>query len=435
MYYINIILFSALVIPYTAIYIKRNKLTPVSTFLVMEMSMFYGICFYRGNTSIKGNSEVGIKLETIYVVALFFFILGVEFAKRVKMSKGVSRATSWGNGTDDYFVDKPLNSTQRLIMWAMIAVSIAACLYLLSKAGTNLLLRALQDLIRNDSNTNRDERMSFGSVPGIGYIYQFRVVILPLLTTYVVFAEKRLPVFFRYALLVLMVFFILCTGQRNAFVFYCAILFFYYVFMKKTYGITLVSRKMIIIGVSVAFGLLLIMTVANGRVAESDNIFSAAVSSIVDRVFFVNQGSALTCFGYIETQDTVWGYDWLQMLRQILPGKIDYLPVDNISYMIEYGTDAGTNPPCLWGSAWYNFYIIGVTIYPFIIGIFYQRLYMKAKNTMYKNRMYILLYVALCVYLGIWTYGTPMTLFNQGVITVLLMRWLICKFPCRKTKL
>ena len=100
MYYINIILFSALVIPYTAIYIKRNKLTPVSTFLVMEMSMFYGICFYRGNTSLKGTSEVGIKLETIYVVALFFFILGGEFAKRVKMSKGVSRATSWGNGTD-----------------------------------------------------------------------------------------------------------------------------------------------------------------------------------------------------------------------------------------------------------------------------------------------------------------------------------------------
>lgn len=435
MYYINIILFSVLVIPYTALYIKHNKLTPVSTFLIMEISMFYGICFYRGNTSVKGNSPVGVKLETIYVVALLFFIIGVEFAKHLKLNKPKGVAPSWGGKESAFFVDRPLNSTQRLIVWGMIIVSILACLYLLRKAGANLLLRALQDLLKDDNNVYRDERMAFGSIPGIGYIYQFRVIILPILTTYVVFAEKKLPSLLKCLLFVFMVFCILCTGQRNAFVFYCAILLFYYIFMKKQYGIEIISPRMVVVGAVAAFGLLAIMTVANGRVADSDNKLLAIISSIADRILFVNQGSALTAFSYIDTQETVWGYDWLQMLKQILPGKIDYMPVDNISYYIEYGTYAGTNPPCLWGSAWYNFNILGVTFYPFFIGLFYQKLYMKAKCKLFKNRMYILLYVALCVYLGIWVYGTPMTLFNQGVITVLLIRWLVCELPCRHKRL
>ena len=144
-----------------------------------------------------------------------------------------------------------------------------------------------------------------------------------------------------------------------------------------------------------------------------------------EELFEVNQGSAITAFRYIDSQDTVWGYDWLKMLEQILPGKSNYLPVDNISYYMDYGTYSGTNPPCLWGSAWYNFSFIGITVYPFIIGLSFQKIYKTLLNTKYKDRFYILIYSALCVYLGIWVYGTPMSLFNHGIITLLILRWLI----------
>ena len=45
-YILNIILFSLIVIPYTVLYFRKYRFTPVSVFLIMQMTMFYGICLF-----------------------------------------------------------------------------------------------------------------------------------------------------------------------------------------------------------------------------------------------------------------------------------------------------------------------------------------------------------------------------------------------------
>lgn len=424
-YYINIALFSVITIPYLVFYFKKYGLTPVTTFLAMEMSMFYGICTFSSAKSV-GTSPEAIKLESIYVVAIVFFILGVEISKRFYMEK--NGPLKLYDNSPQAFRDTELNHDQLLTVWIIIGVSVLFCLYLFIFGGVNVFIKAVRDFIRGDLSTYKEERAAYGSVAGAGYIYQFRVVLLPLTATYVTFAAvKRNSRLITIPLFLFMIACILGTGQRNAFVFYALIVLLYYLFLKKKYGIHVFRKSQVIVLGVVGVLLLALMTIGNGRVQQSGNQFFGALDSIWKRIFDSNQGSAITAFRYINNQKTVWGYDWLRMLEQILPGKSDYLPVDNISYHMDYGNYSGTNPPCLWGSAWYNFNFIGVTVYPLLIGICYHNLYKSFVRQQNKDRFYCLIYVGICVYLGIWTYGTPVSLFNHGIITLFILRWILYK--------
>ena len=414
MYLFNLIAYSFIVIPYTIYYLRKYRLTPVSAFLIMQMTFFYGICF-----SELGQTETIVKLGTIYVSANACFILGTLLSGALGKRKAVTLA--------DSFTDKEDSDLQRFMIWFIAIVSVAICAYLFISSGVNVFVESIKSFISGTNENLQGDRTEFRNVSGMGYIYQFRVILLPLLATYLaLFSKKKLAKLITVPLMVLMVIFVLGTGQRNAFVFYCLIVVLALYHFRREYEIELLTKSQLVALGSVALLFLVALTISNGRVSDdSDNMIVGALESLYDRVFSVNQGSAITAFRYIDSQETVWGYDWWEMLKQALPGESDYLPVDNIAYYMDYGTYKGTNPPCLWGSAWYNFSYIGVTFFPFIMGVIYHNIYKHYTEKENKGRMYVLLYVALCVYLGIWSYGTPMTLINNGVITVLLLRFIL----------
>lgn len=421
MFEINIILYSIIVIPYTIIYIKKYRLTPVSVFLVMEISYFYGICFAP-----KGTLPVAIKLETIYVVAMACFILGVEFGKRVVVKRNRQHLLGYDIRDCGSFTDSELSNNQWIAIWSVMIVAVMACAYLFAAGGVNVFLRSLMDFFSGNSTTYKRERASYFGVSGMGYIYQFRAILLPILTVYVCFCDKKkLPKFVSIPLMILMVIFLLGTGQRNAFVFFCMVILMYAVTMRYQYGISTFSRSQIIVFGGAALLFLVALTISNGRVEGDGNQVAGALQSLVDRVFSVNQRTAITAFTYIDTQPTCWGYDWLMTMRDILPGKSGYLTVSRITYYISYGTYNGTGDPCIWGSAWYNFHIIGITLFPFLLGIAYHHVYRTMITKRDKNRLYMLIYSGLSVYLGLWIYGTPMNLFNIGVVALFILRWLI----------
>lgn len=421
MFETNIIIYSILVIPYTILYIKKYKLTPVSVFLVMEISYFYGICFAP-----KGQLPVSIKLETIYVIAMACYILGVEFGKRVVIKKSRNRYLQSEISITGSFTDSELSKNQLIAIWGVIIVAVLACAYLFAAGGVNVFLRSLVDFFSGSSATYKRERASYFGVSGMGYIYQFRAILLPILTVYVCFCDKKkLPKIIAIPLMILMVLFLLGTGQRNAFVFFCLVVLMYAVTMRYRYGISTFSRGQIIVFGCAALLFLVTLTISNGRVESDGNQVAGALQSLVDRVFSVNQKTAITAFTYIDTQPTCWGYDWFMTLRDILPGKSGYLTVSRITYYISYGTYNGTGDPCIWGSAWYNFHILGITMFPFLLGIAYHHVYRTMVSKKDKNRLYMMIYSGLSVYFGLWIYGTPMNLFNIGVVALFILRWLI----------
>lgn len=388
----------------------------------MEMLFFYGIC-----AAPKGRSANAVELETFYVVACVCYIIGIEFGKKVN-------TTGLSPFHGSYLNSEP-NSVQMFVIWAIIAVSIFLCTYLFVAGGMNVFVQSLRDFVSGDSGVYSKQRAKFFGVKGQGYIYQFRVVLLPLLATFTLIGTKKTKSrLLAIALYFLMVVFLLGTGQRNAFVFYCLIVLLYVVAVKMDLNERIMSRFMVVFLGGVALLFLIVLTISNGRVSTGENPITGAIKSIVERILLVNQKTAIAAYNYIKTQPIVWGYDWWMMLLDILPGQTGYMSVDRIVFYYAYGSYNGTGPPCIWASAWYNFGVLGITIFPFLMGVIYHNAYRKMMRTPNKNKLYILLYVALCVYMGLWTYGTPMTLFNNGVVTVLLLRWLLFTFIPRITR-
>lgn len=413
MFVFNIFLFSIIVIPYAVLYIRRYKLTPVSIFLIMEMSYFYGIC-----AAPRGRDDVAVKLETLYVVANACFILGVEFWKHVKIG---DRPT-----IEKPFVDGDITLNQRITIWVIVGVSVLLCTYFFASSGINVFYRSLVNFF-NDSNENlKNERAGFFSVRGVGYIYQFRAVLLPILAFFIAFVDKhKAPLVLRIGLFALMVLFLLGTGQRNAFVFVSFVFILYSILLHTHYRIKIMSRIQTYLFIAAGVLFLVILTISNGRVASGEGQVGNALVSLLDRVFQVNQRTAINAFSYIDTQPCSWGYDWLMTMKDILPGKSGYMTVSRITFYLAYGNYNGTGDPCLWGSAWYNFSILGVTLFPFLLGCCYHNAYKTMLKKENKDRLYLLLYVAICVYLGLWNYGTPMNLLNYGAVACFLLRWIL----------
>lgn len=397
---------------------KRYRFTPPLVFVGMQLLMFIGI-----RTAPQANSAWGIKLTYIYFFTLIFFIIGVIFSNA--LHKKHSLKTHKTNKIIESVNDKGIpTKSQYFIIIGLVVLSILLCTWFYAQSGGNLLIKSIKDFFSSTEVNYSNERRQFFGISGTGYIYQFRVVILPILNIFLVFGQPRKN-YKKFGIIItpLTLLFLLGTGQRNAFVFMLLFLFVY-IFVLKTEFRQQINYNLLVVLVSFSIFFLIVLTISNGRVSEEDNLIIGALESLLDRITGVNSRTALSAFKYIDTQPTVWGYDWLMMLADILPGKSGYLSVDRIVYYLSYGTYNGTGPPCIWGSAWYNWSYFGATLFPLILGIIYQNIYYIFKRRDH-TKLNSLIYIALVVYFGIWFCGSPMVLFNNGVVTILILSFIL----------
>ena len=373
---IFIVLYFFIAIPFLISYYKKHKSSPVLFFVMMQVVMFTGII-----TAPQAKSENGNLLITFYVLALFFYILGVSFSTLIYEKRNSVSFHSSSSGNLNLLEAVAIRKKQYYVIFFLIIISVLACLWFYAKAGMNLFVLASLNFFTDNLTVFRDERFSFFDIQGVGYIYQLRTVILPAFNLFLLFGEPvRKYRRWGWYLFPISLIFLLGTGQRNAFVFLMAFLIVYLILLNKNNLYRVNPRKLLLFGLAAVF-FLIVMTVANGRVSdESSSVFVGALWSIFERIFSINSKSALAAFDYIQTQPTVWGYDWMMMLADILPGKTNYLSVDRIVYYIAYGNYSGSGPPCIWGSAWYNWSYFGVTVFPFLLGFFYQQVYFYFKN-------------------------------------------------------
>lgn len=418
------VLYILIAIYFLLTHYKKYSITPSLIFIAMQLVMFLGII-----TAPDALEKYGEHLILIYFSSLIFFIFGIHSVKsQIAINNKNSSLLSKHINNDN------LSNYQKQMIYFLIIVSILFCFYFYMSAGVNLFIESLIDFINGRINVYRNERLSFFSISGVGYIYQFRTIILPVLNIFLVIGQRRKYTRIGLTILPLTLIFILGTGQRNAFVFFLLFIFFYIKLLGNNLNIQ-INKKYLVIFYSLSLLFLIILTISNGRVnSENNSQVNGAIQSLADRTFGVNSKTALFAFKYIETQPTVWGYDWLMMLADILPGKSGYLSVDRIVNYLAYGTYDGTGPPCIWGSAWYNWSIFGATLFPFILGILYQNVYI-AFSRIVNSKLSILIYAALCTYMGIWFCGSPMVLFNNGVITLLIMNLLLMKLDIKKGKI
>lgn len=394
------VLYYAICITYGILILKKQFISLPLIFIVSQFIMFSGILIL-----VDESEKSDVYLVWIYLIALVSFICGVQLSRKmhpVKMSD------------IKYINDSSNTKKQQLYIGIIIIISILACIYLFVSAGNNIFVNIMQAFLSSETNINVTEnRLSMYSVAGVGYIYQFRVILLPVLTAYLISFSKNKKLGF--ILFPFMIIFLLGTGQRGGFVTFGLMWMLTLVLCNK-YG-SQFSIKKIICVCAIIFALFAIMTIANGRVTtDNQNVLNA----MLERFTNDNQLTAVQAFKYIYKQPTQYGNDWFMMIKDLLPGKNSYLPVSNRVFDMMYGSTRGTAPPCIWGSTYYNWGIIGIMIFPFILGFSYQTLFKRFVNYPI-TPLRLLIYSSMFIVLGTWIADAPVVLFNQGFVTLCIL--------------
>lgn len=387
----------------------KYKVCPELLWCACQFFMFFGITHF-----INLNYKSDELLLVLYLIALLCFIVSSSITRKVsKPQKTISTERR---------VD--LFKSRKIYVWIIMIVSILLCGRFFARGGGNVFINGVRALISGTNYSTKYSRMGLLSVSGVGYVYQLRVIVFPLLVLYYIMINRFN--FLSIVLTILMLIFLVGTGQRGGLFSFVAIVLIsiYYMYGKKDEegnnkkhnSFALYSGVFIVSG-----ALFTISTILNGRVSEGGTVFSAILKRFVED----NQSSAVEGFRYISNQPIQYGKDWIMQLIDILPGQNGYVSLDTRLFAyINGGSTAGTSPACIWGSAYYNFGILGVVLLSVILGIAVTNLHTKYSKR-YNDECNIVIYSAEQFLLAYWVAAGPIVLFNSGFVSVLILSYIM----------
>lgn len=385
---------------------RSERFSCATIFVVLQLVFFLGLVNLADFAY-----EADRTLMLIYFVALLMFFFGHEL---YRYCRPLPNEHARSDGELCQF------QVERVAILSVISLAVLTLFF--ARSGGNVFLQALRGLFSESIDNLTDQRLAFNAQSGVGYIYQIRVYIFPVLLLMLAYSGKQGLKRLSIILFPLMLLFILGTGQRAGFV-YCiaawAISLLYFADFefadKKKVHAAVMALALF------ALSVFSVLTVANGR----DQISGGIAQALLDRLSSDNQETALMAFRYlIYDSPTQWGNDWLYSLADILPGKNDYIAVAYRVFNIMYGSMRGTAPECMWGSVYYNWSWYGIIIVPFLLGIVHSWLYSRFVSYPV-NRIRILLYSFIFLNLGTWSAGGPVSLFNNGVAALGLLGFVL----------
>ena len=369
---------------------KTNKLNPLYVWTILQITMYSGTFFIT-------NKSNDIESYHFYLYSLFILCSNIT-----AIFYSISKKRKF------HFT---IRDTDVRFLKNTFYISIIAVLFYFYLVGENLFVSSIKNIIiTNDALTDvKDRRFAFysaGKYVAPGFFNLFKNFLLPASFFSLILFDmtKRIKLSFLRKTIYWCIFLILIlgTGQRGAFIMSFVFAFAIAILlmdekMKNNFFIKLSTIATLFFTVSTIF------LARNTDVTFSDfNYFSVLSESIINRFLFVNQYSGLDTFKYITENEVIqWGYDWLMMLDQFMPGRSSYLPLDNKSFNYVYGNFRGTNPPSLMVSSYYNFGVIGVILTPVFFVIICNKVFkyfQENSNNYIDYLVYILIYFAL----GTW---------------------------------
>jgi oligosaccharide repeat unit polymerase len=317
-------------------------------------------------------------------------------------------------------------------MWILIVVSILVCAAYYAAVGYNVLTQGLSNAVSGadeDVATLRLDAYAGTSYLFPGYVNQFRNVLLPGLTVVVaisMFRDRRLfrwPVSIGLAVLALI--YMLGTGQRGAFVTFAIVIVVFIYYANRA-----AFRRWVPILVIVTVPLFMLSTVALGRardeLAAANGLgeqIAVLFNQIVFRALGSNQLSSLVGFRYIYELPTQNGAEWWHALVGLLPG-VSGSDLSNQIFAQLYGSTRGTAPVSIWGSAYYNFGLVGTLLIAGIIALVLHLLTVKVSSIESTNSLQLIGIAGVFTTVGMWAAGDPTYLFNAGIVVyIFLWAW------------
>ena len=412
-------------------------LNPAVLFLISQAIMFMGTV-----PMIEAGSDADHKYLLILFIAMIFTCFGIGYACFLQPVPKEENLR---------WFDSPLTGIEtgprlELVVYSIIIGSIVIAFLYYNAVGYNLFIVALGNLLTGGANQANDigtMRLEFYADPdnyfAPGYVNQFKNLLLPCLLAFVAarrcYSRSRLDLITLIIAVPLCLAFLLGTGQRFPIVMACgcAGVYLFYSVPKRLSKRILVTLSLF----AIIFFLAGTLILGRGGESESGGSLSVLASDAASRFTGGNQDTGLVGFRFIQRRPITWGMDYyyrIARIIRILPGgKRDLMMIDNEVYAFQYGTPRGTAPMHIWGESWYNFGWLGVTVMPFGLGFLYQRVFTRMIRGP-KTLGRLLVYVYGSVLLGTWATAGPDYLLNNGLITVLILSFLLRHFALQPTR-
>ena len=382
--------------------IRREGLSPVLFWIIFQMIMFCGLVNLADYDTFPDKM-----LLFIHFIGLYSFIGGNALHRIQHRKINLSHVELC------HFNESSLFQVKCAVI---ICLSFIACIYLYSQS-TNVINILITSIFKGSGIVSIERaRYAFTQVSGNGYIYQFRVVLLPLINMFFLLSMEKKYKLLGYVLAPITAYFVLGTGQRGAavelFVIFCVNI----ILLKNLSN----YKTPKIFYIVTAFGIIMfaLLTIANGRTQISGNLLLATL----DRIFKDNQFTAIIGFRYIYQQPLSWGYDWFMRLISLLPGNNSYLALDSIINSIIYGGYGGTCPPSFIGSVYYNWGGVGTCLFLIFWGYFYQHITFLFYKRERVAPFDVTCYSFIVIKLGCWIAGDISGFFNNGTFAVLCLQ-------------
>lgn len=327
-----------------------------------------------------------------------------------------------------------------LIPSGLIVVSVVVGAAYFAAVGYNVFLQGVQEFGSAADTNYQDMRLgSYNSDKNLnpGYVNQFKNTILPAVSMFIIAALYRYVAPSRNlitaGLVVLNLVMLAGTGQRGALVLalLAAIIFIYHIRKSKS------LKWLVPVVLGSALPLVFLTYLLGRNAAEVQTATTlpgkawAVTQNFLERILRVQQESGISVFRFIYERPIANGTEWVQAVLGVLPGHPGTsLPREAFEWL--YGTDRGTATPSIWGSAYYNFGLVGVVVMAVVIGIICQLTTRKFYEAQFVNSWDIACYSMFAATFGAWVAGGPEYVLNAGPVTVVLL-WMLGRFfPVRE---
>ncbi len=422
-----ILLVSIISLFYAIIWCRQGFSNPLFLYLLFNLINFYGTLPLL---------DLGEPADLAHFRILYFGIFSIIFGGLLGAYIFNLDDKTILNWTNKNIVVESGFSTD-FVLYSIVAVSIVVGSLYYYSVGYNIILLGIMNLAGYGPDIESVSTLRLASYNQFvggkyfypGYVNQFKNTLFPICLGFLVLRSHFLgrsihP--FHIVLSIICVVFLLGTGQRGAFVIASLMVgLSYFVIADKK------ERKKIM-----GFGSLFVLffffisSFIIGRNESDgegvgDNIKGLGVAT-VERITSANQNGAAVGFReLIYHRPIQWGKEWGQDILGVLPGHSGSSLSGEVGKIL-WGGDGkrGTAPPSNWTSIYHNFGYLGVISLPIIISFLLSFL-RKRYYTGEKALLRTICYFSNFVLLASWISGSPLRLFNVGMVAVIVLYYLI----------
>lgn len=406
--YILIFLYAALSACGLLYFNRYKRVNPVFWFIIFQSIMAVGTIFV---------ADLGRDSDQLYVILFFVAKLVYLFtAICFWEASGIrSRYKQFWLKALEY--DSMLS---RVNLKIIVMMSVLVVFLYYAAIGYNLFLNILFGIVVDDFSTMRLATYSGDNYYAPGFVNQFKNVLLPvgisILAGWAWFRGGK----FKFVMLVVIgggftIVALLGTGQRA---------FLAYSLVALLFGLSAITKlkfKYSVLPIAIVVILFSYMTSVykSHLIEDGSNIYIGSLSKSIERFMVTEQSGALGAFRYIYTLDTVYFKEWKDQFAGIIPGHKGSTLQHDLFYLV-HGTDRGTEGYAVLTGFYYNGGIATIIIGYALLALFHSSMFYRFLNGR-KTIFRVFNYAALFFYLSIFVSGGPITMVNNGIVTLLIL--------------